>query len=92
MREANEELHKACDAVIVYYGAGKDSWRLSVERERRKMRAYRDKPLLAAYTYLAPPKKDDKVIMKTIEDNVIDGLEGFSEAAMDPFHQAVNPS
>ena len=49
------------------------------------------KPLPARFTYLAEPRtpdKDDLIDME--EPGLIDGLEGFAEAAMTKSLQAVN--
>ena len=91
VREANETLMKTCDAVLLYYGKGPETWKLSMESELEKMSAYRgDTPLQATYTYLAEPTTDHKQFMiLTEEPNLINGLEGFSEAAMDSFMQAL---
>lgn len=93
VREANETLMKSCDIVLLYYGKGPETWKLSMESELEKMNAYRgDNPLQAAFTYLAEPATDHKQFMiLTEEPNLINGLEGFSEAEMDAFVQALTP-
>jgi hypothetical protein len=57
------------------------------------MSTYRGgKPLLATYTYLADPKTSDKEDLIDLEEpNLINGLEGFSEAAMAVFMQTMTP-
>ncbi len=50
------------------------------------------KPLLATYTYLADPKTSDKEDLLDMEEpNLINGLEGFSEAEMAAFMETMNP-
>ena len=92
VREANEILMKSCDAVILYYGIGPETWKLSMERELMKMGAYRNThPLLATFTYLVKPVTDDKkFLILSKEPNLIDGLEGFSAEKMEAFMKAVN--
>src|SRR5262249_26039721 len=92
LREANQQLLTSCDAVILFYGAGDEAWKRTVDNELKKMPGYRGgKPLLATYTYLADPKTSDKEDLLDMEDhNLINGLEGFSEAQMAAFMQTMN--
>ena len=91
VREANQVLLKACDAVIIFYGAGDEAWKRSITSDLKKVGAYRGaKPLLARYTYLAEPRtgdKDDLIDME--EPGLIDGLGGFDEASMAGFMRTV---
>jgi hypothetical protein len=91
VREAHQQLMTTCDAVILFYGAGDEAWKRTMDSELRKMPGYRSgKPLLASYTYLAEPKtgdKDDFVEMGG--PNVINGLEGFPEAALAAFMEVI---
>jgi hypothetical protein len=82
VRQANRELFTRCDAVILFYGAGDEAWKRTVENELIKMKAYRDdKPLLANYLYLAAPFTDDKKELIELEEpNLVKGLEGFPDA------------
>lgn len=91
--KANQELLLAADAVVLFYGAGDELWKYSHQTELRKIGGLRrDKPLLAAYTYLAGPGTDDKELMLAMEEpNLIDSLNGFSEAAMVGFVAALAP-
>ena len=91
VRRANQDLLTQCDAILVFYGAGDESWKRSVDSDLKKMKGYRgDKPLLATYTYLAEPRKADKEeLIELSEPNLIEGFEIFSEAAMKPFLQAL---
>jgi hypothetical protein len=93
VREANQQLLTRCDAVILFYGAGDEAWKRTVDSELIKMPGYRGgNPLLATYTYLAEPKTSDKEdLIDMDEPNLIDALGGFSEAEMAAFLQAVKP-
>jgi hypothetical protein len=93
LREANQQLLTTCDAVILFYGAGDEAWKRTVGNELKKMSTYRGgKPLLATYTYLADPKTSDKEDLIDLEEpNLINCLEGFSEAAMAAFMQTMTP-
>jgi hypothetical protein len=78
VRQAHEELLAQCDGAIVYYGAGDEAWRKTVESDVRKAHAYRkEKGSLQRFTYLAQPATDDKTEMIDLEEpNLLDGLSG----------------
>src|SRR5262249_59361946 len=86
-REANRGFLRTADAVVIFYGAADEAWKYYKQNELRKIRGLRrDRPLLAEYTYLAPPPTDDKELLVSVEEpNVIDGRNGFSEATMESF-------
>jgi hypothetical protein len=92
VREANRQCMSDCDAVILFYGAGDEAWKRTLDSELKKMPGYRDaKHLLASYIYLAGPKTADKEDLIDMEEpNLIDGLDDFSPAAMAEFIQAMN--
>jgi hypothetical protein len=86
VRKANYELSARCDAVILFYGAGDEAWKRTVEIDLLRMKAHRDeKPLPASYLYLAPPSTDDKQELIELEEpNLINGLDGFPETKLRP--------
>ena len=91
VRKANERLLSSCDAVIVFYGAGDEAWKRSIDNDLAKIPSYRSgRPLKAKFCYLAPPRtgdKDDHIDMEV--PSLIDGFDGFSEASITPFLEAV---
>lgn len=91
VREPNQALYMKCDAVILFYGTGDQTWKYYQETELKKMRGLRgDKPLLAEFTYIAAPSTVDKELLVSLaEGDIIDGLSGLSEAGMAPFINAV---
>jgi hypothetical protein len=93
VREANQTLLTTCDAVILFYGAGDDAWKRTMDNELKKMPGYRGgKPLLASYTYLADPRTSDKDdLLDMAEPHLIKGFGGFAEAEMATFVQAMSP-
>lgn len=93
VRETNQQLLTNCDAVILFYGAGDEAWKRTVDNELKKMPGYRGgKLLLASYTYLAAPKTTDKEDLIDMEEpNLINGLENFPAEEMAGFIQAVKP-
>lgn len=94
MREAHQQLLTNCDAVIIFYGAGEEAWKRTIDNELKKLPGYRrGKPLLANYTYLADPKTADKTDLIDMEEpNLINGLGGFSDAVMTVFMKSLNLS
>jgi hypothetical protein len=91
VREANQALLTSCDAVILFYGAGDEAWKRTIDSELKKMKGYRaGKPFLASFTYLAAPQTSDKEdLLNMAEPGFIDGLGSFSEAAMEEFLRAL---
>jgi hypothetical protein len=89
VRQSNQDLLTQCDAVLLFYGAGDEAWKATVESDLKKMKAYRgDTPLLS--TYLAEPATDDKRDLIELEEaNLIDAMAGFSEAKMKPLLTAL---
>jgi hypothetical protein len=92
VRQWNQDLLTRCDAVLLFYGAGDEAWKATLESELEKMKVHReDKPLLASYTYLAEPATDDKLDLIELEEaNLIDATGGFSETKMKPFLTALS--
>jgi TIR domain len=89
VRQNNQDLLTQCDGVIVFYGAGDESWKRTVDSDLRKIKGSRDaKRPMARCTYLAEPATDDKRDLIELEEpDVMNGLGGFSEAGMKPFLQ-----
>ncbi|UCE63020.1 MAG: hypothetical protein JSU59_09090, partial [Nitrospirota bacterium] len=94
VREAHQQLMTACDAVMLFYGAGDEAWKRTIDNELKKMPGYRaGKPLLASSTFLAAPKTSDKEdLIDMAEPNLINGLGDSSEAEMTAFIQAMKPN
>jgi TIR domain-containing protein len=94
VREAHQQLMTNADAVILFYGAGDQAWKRTIDNELKKMRSYRSgKPLSASYTFLADPKTTDKEDLIDMEEpNLINGFGDFSDAIMAPVVQAMKPS
>ncbi|MGA2411207.1 MAG: hypothetical protein ABSG46_12565 [Candidatus Binataceae bacterium] len=94
VRQAHQQLLTNCDAVLLFYGAGDEAWKRTLDYDLKKMPGYRGgRPLLANYTYLAAPKTSDKEdLLDMGEPNLINGLEGSVEAAMAAFMHAMKPA
>lgn len=94
VREAHQQLMTNADAVILFYGAGDEAWKRTIDNELKKMPGYRGgKPLLVSYTFLADPKTTDKEDLIDMEEpDLINGLGDFSDTMMTAFVQAMNSS
>jgi hypothetical protein len=92
LRKTNRDLLASCDAVLLFYGAGDEAWKRSIDNELKKMAGYRSgKPLPAKFTYLADPRTSDKEDLIDMEEpGLINGLSGVPEAAIAKSLQAVN--
>jgi hypothetical protein len=91
VRKTNQQQLASCDAVVLFYGAGDEAWKRTMDNELKKMAGYRGgKPLPAMSTYLAEPRTDDKQDLIDMEEpGLIDGLDAFADAAIAKFLQDV---
>lgn len=91
VRTENQKRLTQCDAVLIYYGAGTEAWKASVESDVQRAAALRQgRPLRGVFTWLAEPSsaaKADAIDMG--EPNLIDGLKGFSEDLIEPIAAAL---
>jgi len=86
VRKSNQQLLAGCDAVMLFYGAGDEAWKRSVDNELTKMAGYRQTPLHAKGIYLSEPKTEDKDDLIDMEEpGLINGLVGLPEAAVASF-------
>src|SRR6185436_1663411 len=53
VREAHQQLLTNADVVIVFYGAGDEAWKRTIDNELKKMPGYRSGKPLISYTFLA---------------------------------------
>ncbi len=92
VRQSNHELLSSCDGAVIFYGAGDEAWKRSVDAEIRKAAGSRaSKTPLTPFTYLAEPATDDKTDLIELEEpRLINCLYGFSEAAITEFMDAVS--
>jgi hypothetical protein len=92
VRVANQSLLTLCDALLVFYGAGDEAWKRTVEIDLEKRKYHTEKRLLANFTYLSAPATADKQERVELQEaNLINGLGGFLERAMSPFIAALQP-
>jgi hypothetical protein len=84
VREANRRLLESCDAVVVFYGAGDEAWKRSVDADLRRHRGLSERAAaVPEFTYLAEPRGHDKEdLIEMQEPGLIDGLSGVPESAL----------
>jgi hypothetical protein len=87
IRKANDGIKHQCDAVIIYYGAGSETWKTLADNEVRRIRGLRrGRPLGRACTYLAAPPTDEKTeLLELGEPDLINAMGGFRESEMSGF-------
>jgi hypothetical protein len=91
VREANIKYLSECDAAIVFYGAGDEYWKRTVDADLKKSRAYRNKNArLISFTYLTSPQSDAKADLIGLEEpNLIQAYGEFNEASLRPLLDAL---
>jgi len=90
VREANHQLMMNADAIVLFYGAGDDTWRFFQQNEIKKIRGLRRNDPPVVFTYLAAPSTEKKQALAATGNALIDGLEGFSEASLRPLLKALH--
>jgi len=96
VRQTNDEQLAQCDTVLVFYGAGDEAWKRTVDSELRKLKGNRSRPLaLPSRCVIAEPASDDKRDLLELETDAINALDDQPEPAVEAFvaalRQAVGP-
>lgn len=93
VREANEAIALRCDTALLFFGAGDGAWMAQQRSELFRLQALRRATApITVYTCLAGDRTPDKraaLLRRT--PNLIDLLDGFSPAAMDPLVAELKP-
>ncbi len=101
VRKAHRDHLATCDAVLLYYGEGDEAWKYTKDCDLNKMPAYRGgRPLPVIYTYAASPLTEAKEDLIDFGESsliignreLINAIDGFSEAQMEPFVKAITQS
>lgn len=80
IREDHVENLKMCNAAIIYYGNANEIWLRSKTRDFLKVNGYgREKPLSVKAIYIGGPSTPAKERFRTLEADVINGIEGLAE-------------
>lgn len=90
VREANTQLVSACDALVLFYGAGDEVWKFHQQSDLRKQAAASGTPRRSEWICLASPSTPDKELLHALGDaNLLDAREGFSGAMLQPLVSAL---
>ena len=91
LREANAQLLSGCDALILFYGAGDETWKFYQQRELRKQcAAGGGSRHRSEWTCLAPPSTADKQMLLQLEEpHLIDALAGWTATVLEPLLAAL---
>src|ERR1019366_10784599 len=82
VREANEQLMTTAGAIVLFWGAGDDTWRAYQQSDVRKNQgARRDNPP-KTITYIVGPATSKKQFLLQTETGVIDALSAPEEQAI----------
>jgi hypothetical protein len=85
VREANMQLVSACNALILFYGAGDEAWKFHQQSDLAKQAAARGAARQAEWICLAAPSTPDKEMLLQLGDpNLLDVRGGFSDEALQP--------
>jgi hypothetical protein len=91
IRTDHQETLAACDAVLLYHGAGSEAWLREKIRDCRKVFGWgREKPFLANGIYLGPEPDQLKREYQNDEFMICRSYERVSPEALEPFVTAVS--
>jgi len=85
VRQDLEENLKACDGVVLIYGATEPSWVRDQLRQGRKILGQRDRPLAGLAICLGPPPEKLELAVALPEMITLDGRAGVTPAMLAPF-------
>ncbi len=86
VRRTHEAHLSECDAVVIYYGAGTDSWKQSIDSDVEKAKGRRaGSKTQAVLNWIAAPSTFDKEDLLGLGDpaSLIDGRQGVTQALVD---------
>lgn len=87
VRQDLEESLKACDGLVLIYGASEPSWVRDQLRQGRKILSQRERALAALAIYLGPPEQKKELAVALPELITLDGRAGLNADALRPFVQ-----
>lgn len=84
VRAANTELVSACNALILFYGAGDEAWKFHQQSELAKQTASSRTRRSEWICLAAPATADKEMLLELGEPNLLDVRNGVSEEALQP--------
>lgn len=91
VREDLEANLKACDGLVLIYGASEPSWVRDQLRQGRKILCQRDRPLAALAIYLAPPPEKMDLAVALPGLITLDGRAGVTPPMLRQFVERLAP-
>jgi hypothetical protein len=86
LRHDHEENLKGCDAILICHGQTTEFWLRTKLRDLQKAFGYgRQSPFLVAGVLLVPPDRPEKRHFRSNEILVLNALDGFEPAGLQPF-------
>ncbi|MBV8524248.1 MAG: hypothetical protein JOY71_19335, partial [Acetobacteraceae bacterium] len=85
VRQDLEENLKACDGLVLIYGATEPSWVRDQLRQGRKILGQRDRDLAALAIYLGPPPQKHELAVALPQLVTLDGRAGVTPQSLRPF-------
>lgn len=83
IREDHIDNLRICHAAIIFHGQANDIWLRSKTRDFLKINGYgRSKPLAVKAIYLGEPATPTKERFRTLEAEVVNGMQGLPEAQL----------
>jgi hypothetical protein len=91
VRQDLEENLKACDGLVLIYGASEPSWVRDQLRQGRKILSQRDRALAALAIYLAPPPQKTELAVALPGLITLDGRAGVPPEMLRQFVERLMP-
>jgi hypothetical protein len=91
LRQDLEANLRACDALVLIYGASEPSWVRDQLHQGRKILSQRDRPLAALAIYLAPPPQKMELAIALPELITLDGRAGLTPLILRQFVERLRP-
>src|SRR5215472_1457043 len=91
VRQDLEENLKACDGLVLIYGATEPSWVRDQLRQGRKILGQRDRPLAGLAICLGPPPEKLELAVALPELITLDGRDGVTPQMLRPFVERLTP-
>ena len=85
VRHDLEENLKACDGLVLIYGATEPSWVRDQLRQGRKVLSQRERPLAALAIYLGPPPQKKELAVALPQLVTLDGRSGITSQTVRAF-------
>ena len=90
VRQDLEENLKACDGLVLIYGASEPSWVRDQLRQGRKILSQRDRAAGRLAVYLGPPPQKLELAVALPELITFDGRAGVTPQTLRPFRRKVD--